>query len=161
MSTQMKLLIPLLDDTIKKEYLTEEAGFVDAYVHDKNRPYIENCIFLMYEIGKHTDLACECEYYMRFCKNMHSCKIQYIKGKPYRIYAFPLLGKDSKKIYKGFKPRDDKNISRILGFWLGTDVDVNNVMMRNDMYGVKVDWKVVPEYDYQPSFLEAQMGGQL
>lgn len=161
MSVQAKLLIPLLDDIIKREYLTEEAGFVDMYVHDINRPYIENCVFLMYKIGIKSDIACECEYYMRNCKNLHSVKIQYIKGEPYRIYAFHLIGSDSKKIYKGFKPRDDRNITRILGFWMGRDVDVNNVMMKNNIYGVKVDWKTIPEYDFHPSFLETQIGEYL
>lgn len=161
MSVQAKLIIPLLDKKIKKEYLTKEAGFVDMYVHDINRPYIENCIFLLYKIGIKTDLACECEYCMRECKNTHSVKIEYINNEPYRIYAFPLLGSDSKKIYKGFKPKDDENISRILGFWKGSDIDVNNVMMKNNIYGVKVDWKTLPEYDYHPSFLETQIGGYL
>jgi hypothetical protein len=33
----MKLIIPLLDPNLTKEDLSEEAGFVDAYLYDINQ----------------------------------------------------------------------------------------------------------------------------
>ena len=49
MSLQMKLIIPLLDKSLTKEDISPEAGFVDAYNYDINRPALENCVFLMYD----------------------------------------------------------------------------------------------------------------
>ena len=50
MSTQMKLIVPLLDDNITADTISEEAGFIDAYTWNKNEPYIDNCIFLMFSV---------------------------------------------------------------------------------------------------------------
>ena len=49
MSTQIKLIIPLLDPNLTKEDLSEEAGFVDGYLYDINRPSLCDNVFLMYK----------------------------------------------------------------------------------------------------------------
>ncbi len=67
----MKLMIPLLDKNIRKEDLTKEAGFVDAYVFDKNRPAIDNCIFLMYDLSKTTKETGQREHHFANCTNIY------------------------------------------------------------------------------------------
>lgn len=155
MSTQMKLMIPLLDKCITKEDLTPESGFVDAYVFDKNRPGIDNCIFLMYDISKTTKERGKHEHRFHNCTNLHSIKVSYINGKPYKIFAFNIVGKDVKDLYNGFKPKQYNNVIRILSFWRGYDDDVNKTMLINKPERLSRDWKTIPEYDYLPG---PQMG---
>lgn len=150
MSTYLKVLIPLLDPVLKKEDLTKESGFVDAYIFDKNRPYIENSIFLMYDLGIANKTSNEREYRMRSCKNVSNSLIEFIGGKAYKIYAFPLVGADMKKVFKGFKPVSMGGANRVLGFWGGTDSSVNMTMLDRSVTKMYLDWKTVPEFDYRP-----------
>lgn len=155
MSTQMKLIIPLLDKNITKEDLTNTAGFVDAYVYDKNRPAIDNCIFLMYDMSKTTAETGRREHNFAKCTNIHSIKVEYIGGKPFKIFAFKIIGKDVKDLLNGYKPKQYNNVVRILSFWRGYDDDVNKTMLINKPERISRDWKTIPEYDYRPS---PQMG---
>ena len=155
MSIQMKLMIPLLDSNIKKEDLTPEAGFVDVYVFDKNRPAIEDCIFLMYDISKKTKQAGDREHRFAKCTNLRNTKVEYINGKPYKIFAFSIIGNDMKSLYNGYKPKQYNNVVRILSFWRGYDDDVNKTMLINKPERLSRDWKTIPEYDYRPG---PQMG---
>lgn len=150
MSLQMKLMVPLLDNNLIKEDLTESAGFVDAYVFDKNRPYIDNCIFLMYDMSKMTEESGKREQRFTKCTNLHSTKVEYIGGKPFKIFAFKIIGKDVKNLFNGYKPKQYNNVVRILSFWRGYDDDVNKIMLINKPERISRDWKVLPEYDYRP-----------
>ena len=151
----MKLIIPLLDENITKEDLTKESGFVDAYVFDKNRPYIDNCIFLVYDISKPTKETGAHEHRFYKCTNIHNTHVAFINGKSYKIVAFKMIGKDIKSLYNGFKPKEYCNTMRILSFWRGYDEDVNKTMLINKPERISRDWKTIPEYDYLP---EPQMG---
>ena len=155
MSTQMKLIIPLLDKNITKEDLTKDAGFVDAYIFDKNRPGIEDCIFLMYDLSKTTKATGKREHHFANCVNLHSTKVEYIGGKPFKIFAFKLVSKDLKDLLNGYKPKQYNNVVRILSFWRGYDDDVNKTMLINKPERISRDWKTIPEYDYRPG---PQMG---
>lgn len=150
MSTYLKVLIPLLDPVLKKEDLTKKSGFVDAYIFDKNRPYIENSVFLMYDLSIANNTSNEREYRMRSCKNVSNSLIEFIGGKAYKIYAFPLVGADMKKVFKGFKPVSMRGANRVLGFWEGTDSSVNMTMLDRSVTKMYLDWKTVPEFDYRP-----------
>lgn len=146
----MKLMIPLLDENIKLEDLDEKAGFVDAFVHDKNRPYLDNHIFLVYDISKNTTERGRHEHNFAFCKNIYNEKVVYIKGKPYKIVAFPMIGSELRNLYNGFRPIQKNNVVRILSFWRGYDEDVNDEMLTAKAKRLDRDWKSIPEYDYQP-----------
>ena len=140
----------MLDPVLKKEDLTKESGFVDAYIFDKNRPYIENSIFLMYDLSVANKTSNEREYRMRSCKNMSGSLIEFINGKAYKIYTFPLVGADIKKVFKGFKPSSMEGAARVLKFWNGTDTSVNMTMLDRSVTKMYLDWKTVPEFDYRP-----------
>lgn len=155
MSLHMKLMIPLLDKSITKEDLSTEAGFVDAFVFDKNRPGIEDCIFLMYDLSKTTKESGAREHHFYNCTNLYNAKVSYINGTPYKIFAFKMIGKDVKNLYQGFKPKEYNNVVRILSFWRGYDDDVNKTMLINKPGRISLDWKTIPEYDYLPG---PQMG---
>lgn len=143
-------MIPLLDNNIIKEDLSESAGFVDAYVFDKNRPSIDDCIFLMYDMSNMTEESGKREQRFVNCTNLHSTKVEYIGGKPFKIFAFKMIGKDVKDLFNGYKPKQYNNVVRILSFWRGYDDDVNKTMLINKPERISRDWKVLPEYDYRP-----------
>ena len=149
MSTYLKILIPLLDETLKKEDLDPETGFVDAYVYDKNRPYIENCVFLMYDLRIKNEKVNERDYRMRNSKNLQGTIVEYISGVPYKIYAFHLISSDIKRVFKGLKPCEYNNRIRVLKFWNMLDLNVNSVLCSRGCTKTPVDWKKIPEFDYR------------
>lgn len=68
--------------------LNKRTGFVGAYLADKNKPYLEHCIFLMYEFMPNTTA----EQYRTFLKlykldNLYDYYTYKIKGKHYRIFV--------------------------------------------------------------------------
>ena len=40
-------IVPLMDDNLTWQDLTVESGFINAYTSDKNRPYLEDKVFLV------------------------------------------------------------------------------------------------------------------
>ena len=154
MSNMMKLIIPLLDEALVKEDFTKEAGFVNAYMFDKNRPYLDNHIFLVYKLPIQGKEAFNREVnFSTKCTNIQGFTVQEINGKPYKIYAFPILNSDIKRILeKREKPKYTKSSIRILAVWRGYDDDVNAIMLTNKPERIGLDWNSVPEYDYRPPF---------
>lgn len=150
----MKLIIPLLDEALVKEDFTKEAGFVNAYMFDKNRPYLDNHIFLVYKLPIQGKEAFNREVnFSTKCTNIQGFTVQEIKGEPYKIYAFPILNSDIKRILeKREKPKYTKSSIRILAFWRGYDDDVNAIMLTNKPERISLDWNSIPEYDYKPPF---------
>jgi hypothetical protein len=151
MSLLYKIIAPLLDKELKKEDLDQNIGFVGMYGKDKNRPWLDNHFFLIYDIGKNPT-----ENYKRECRfekhtNIYDSSIQQINGKYYKIYVYPILNKDIKETLEtGEKPRHIENINRILLFWLGHDLEVSNFILANAPKRASRVGECVPEYDYTP-----------
>lgn len=158
MSTYLKILIPLLDDCLKKEDLSPEVGFVGAYVYDKNRPYIENCVFLVYDLRIKNEKVNERDHRMRHSSNLQGTIVEYIKGVPYKIYAYHLIGSDIKKVFKGLKPCEHENTARVLKFWNMGDLEVNKSLLSRQTLKIPVEWKKIPEFDYRPEPFENLKG---
>lgn len=81
-------IIPLLDDNLTWRDLTVESGFVNAYTSDKNRPYLEDKVFLLYDSSVNTRESLD-----RFCKfknldTVHNTTYITIDNKPYTVYCF-------------------------------------------------------------------------
>lgn len=150
MSTQMKLIVPLLDKAIKKEDLTEEAGLIDIYVYDKNRPQLDNHIFLVYDMSKVNKNVGQREHDLYRCKNIYSSVLEYINGKFCKIYAFNIVGNDIKKLYNCHRDISYEAKMRILGFWGGRDESVSKAILSKKDGLFSRDWKTIPEYDYCP-----------
>lgn len=158
MSTQMKLVIPLLDENLVKEDVDEKNGFCGAYIYDKNRPYLDNHIFLMYDITNPTkeDYKRECRF--RKHTNIYNIKVAYIKGRVYKIYAYPIINDDIKRIIDmRIKPKYMKNAVRIMYFWKLADDNLNKFLLNMSPMRIKPDWHSIPEYDYQPELYEEMM----
>lgn len=150
MSTQMKLIIPLLDPNITRDDLSEEAGFVDAYSYDINRPSLVDNIFLMYRTDTTDKKAVRREEKFKDSKYIRSKTFITIDDKCYIIYAFIILNNDIRLLKRGLPMSMIKNYSKVLSFWNGSDDGVNKaIIWPSEPYSVQVNQ--IPEADYYPS----------
>lgn len=150
MSTQMKLIIPLLDPSITKDDLSEEAGFVDAYLYDINRPSLDDNVFLMYKAYTDDKKAVAREEKFKESPYVRSKTFIHINDVCYIIYTFNILTKDIRFLKKGLPVSTIKNNSRIISFWEGKDDAVNKaILWTSEPYSVQT--QTIPEADYHPS----------
>ena len=150
MSTQIKLIIPLLDPSITKDDLSEEAGFVDGYLYDTNRPSLVDNIFLMYNANTSDIKAVRREEKFKNSPYLKSKKLINIDDKCYIIYAFTIINNDIRLLKRGLPLSTIKNSNRILSFWEGKDSSVNKAMLwTTEPYSLQLEQ--VPEADYYPS----------
>lgn len=151
MSLLYKLVVPLLDSHLCMEDFDSKKGFIDAYGYDKNKPYLNNHVFLVYDASIQDH---ERNVRFRELTNLYKRYVEYINNKPYYIYVFPCLSADVKNLLnKGEKPKDVNNNARIASFWRGWESDVNEYMFYKS-YKLYNTWESVPEYDYRPSVEE-------
>lgn len=158
LTTQMMLIIPLLDESLIKEDISEATGFVGAYMYDINRPSLQDCIFLMYRTDTTGPASCNTAHKLRHLKTIRSIKRTKIKDVLYTIYAFPIINNDVKRFKKGLSCGTTKSVNRILQFW-GVDCPstVSNVLFWGWLpYEMSVD--TIPEEDYQPNLDEIYFG---
>ena len=150
MSTQMKLIIPLIDPNITKEDLSEKAGFVDAYLYDINRPSLTDNVFLMYRTDTNDKSAIHREEKFKDSPYVRSKTFIHVNDVCYVIYAFNIITQDVRLLKRGLPVSTIKNNSRILSFWEGKDDAVNKaILWTSEPYSVQT--QTVPEADYYPS----------
>ena len=147
MSTQMKLIIPLLDGSITKDDITQEAGFVDAYNVDKNKPGNDNCIFLMYDCEKHGNKAYNRTVKFSKLKNLKSSRIIRVDNHPYILYTFTITNIDIKQFRKGLHWKSYKTFNRLVSFWGPRESDVHDALMFT-WKPYDISYESVPEEDY-------------
>lgn len=150
MSLMLKLIIPLLDDILDIEDLSEDSGFVGAFSSDINRPYLDNHTFLMYDLTKQTKEAYDREWKFRKLSNLHGWKVIYVNQKPYKIYTFCNSTKDAQRCTKGQHLNNTKSLDKIISFWKGTDESVSNYVFQSRFGELEIDKSIVPEEDYRP-----------
>lgn len=147
MSTQLKLIIPLLDENLSPDLFTPEAGFINAYSADINRPFLDNHIFLMYD----ADLSSYGNFYrnekIMSMSNLYNRIFVRIKGILLMIYTFCIVNKAIRHILDGriFLTNEEKY--DILTFW-NRDEDVCMSLITSTVLG-NISNAVVPEQDYQ------------
>lgn len=149
----MKLIIPLLSKELTKEDVSQEAGFVDAYSYDKNRPSIENCIFLMYDTRVKTSQFGLTEYKLSNLPELRSKKVCTIDNKQYLVYAIVVLDTDIKNLLKGLRHTKTSSYTRFVQFWGTTDGMVNRYIVcptEAFAYGQTS----VPEEDCAPTIVD-------
>lgn len=150
MSTQMKLIIPLLSDKLDIKDISTESGFVDAFSYDINRPSITNCIFLMYDAKCKNSQFGMTDYKLRNLPECRSKKISTINGKPYAIYAIVIMDNDIKNLLKGLRHTKTSSYTRFVQFWGATDGMVNRyIVCPTEAFACQAT--SVPEEDYMPT----------
>lgn len=146
MNTQLKLIIPLLDEELSPDLFTPEAGFLNAYDTDINRPFLDNHIFLMYD----SDLSYPGNYKrnerIMKMKNLHNRIMIRIKGILVMIYTFCITKLQIKQLLNGRNILNDDEKYDILEFW-NKDITICMALITNKSFG-KLDNAIVPEQDY-------------
>ena len=149
MSQHFKFIIPLLSDEITLDDLSYDAGFIDAFSYDINRPYLANHIFLLY-LAK-TDTS---ESYNRMIKfktldNLYNETEIIIKGVLCKLYTFCITKKAISHILENVLLLNNTDVERIMLFWKCTDKDVNQYMIDRLHYRLhNYELRTVPEQDY-------------
>lgn len=148
MSTQIKCIIPFIDNSMTKDYIKPESGFVNGYIYDQNRPSLENCLFLMYD-----DTLNTVESKMRWMKlrsfsSLRSVKHIRVNKKPYTVYTFQFFDSNSRSLFKNRTPVGDQ-ASRILQFWGLDDKNICERILNPTIKIFGIDTSSVPEDDYE------------
>ncbi len=123
-----KLIVPFLDESLTKEDISPEAGFVDAFNKDKNRPYIENCIFLMYDNSVLTKQAHLTKLKLDKLKTLYNKKTMHIKNKSYDLYALKIIDSHNNTInnfLSGIRATDKRCFPVLVKFYGAEDSYIN------------------------------------
>lgn len=149
-------MVPLCDDNITRSDLLDGSGFVDAYTIDKNRPYYEDKVFLLYDNTITTEQSLH-----TFCKlskldTLHHRRFVNIHGKPHTIFCFnnPLYKKDFDSLKLRGKVESTKAKLEIYNFWRNVPLSDLVFKLFYDDYGIgKPIFNEVPEEDCPPNGL--------
>lgn len=153
MTLQMKLIIPLLDKSLTKEDISPEAGFFGAYNADINKPYYDNCIFLMYTTDMSNTQARLTEYKLRKLESIAHRYLVYINKICYRVYAFSIVNTDIKHLLQGMRHFKTDSYLRFVQFWGITDGLVNHYLTCPNVH-IEHEVVSIPEEDYNPTLEE-------
>ena len=91
MANVIKLIVPLLDKSFEKEDISEESGFVEGYLQDINRPYLDNHIFLLYDGKLDTVAKLKRDEKIRKMPTLYGRYTIHIKNVPYLLYVFSII----------------------------------------------------------------------
>lgn len=144
MSNIIKAIIPLVDESITLDDIKEDTGFVDCYLEDINRPYLDNHVFLLYKWGN--PMSTKVFYNFKKAKSFYGYNIIYINGESYIVYTFT-SNENIKRLSNGNILLGDCLKLRILRFWQFTDKWVTFNIMRGTIICDPPSGKV-PEGDY-------------
>lgn len=152
MSTSLKFIIPLLDNNLTLDDISDKAGFVGVYTQDINRPYLDHHIFLVYVVGIATQESKNRFEKFKSLKTISNTKCVNIKGYTYIVYTFPIINKAIDHIINGalMLSKDDK--LRIICFWQLKDRDINDFMISSFYLIGEFKDAVLPEEDYSEPY---------
>lgn len=152
MSITDKLIIPLLDNTLTFKDVSPEAGFIALYTEDINRPYLDNHVFLLYDLDNTSADAYNANKKLQSSKYLYNSYNVRIAGHAFKMYVFAIISKAIKNIKRNAFTFSDAEKMRIFAFWNFTDKDMNAFLLDPlHLLGVMFVRTVVPEEDYIPS----------
>lgn len=143
MSNICKAIIPLIDECISLKDI-QDSTFVDCYVEDKNRPYLDSHVFLLYKWDENK--SSKVFYNFKKIKSFYGYKVIYVNGKSYIVYAFT-SNPNINRMKNGNIILGDIAKLRILRFWQFTDKWVTFNIMRGTIMCDPPSGSV-PEEDY-------------
>ena len=147
MSKQIKLIIPLLNESLTKDDFTPEAGFVGAYTYNKNQPQLLRHLFLLYQSEDRNYRKAVTINKLNNLKSLYSWKTVRIGGKFYLLYTLALADVKTKKLLQGIPSLEYDDVIKTLRFWNLEDDDVNRILLGIDP-SLDIDDTSVPEEDY-------------
>ena len=157
MSTQIKLIIPLLNEDFSKDDFTEESGFVDAYINNTNKPDLLNHLFLLYKAEDRTYKGSVLMSKIQSMSSLYSWKTIKIGGHYYTLYTISLIGSKLKNLLKGIPSFERSDVEKTLKFWNLDESDVNRILLGENPL-LSIDTKSVPEEDYSYPDLTTESG---
>lgn len=149
MSDLIKLIVPLIDDSLTMEDFSEDTGFIDGYIENINHPSLTNHTFLLYDGQLDTIAKLERDAKMRHIPSLYSRTIVHISGIPYMLYTFCNMKKGIERIREGMVPYKEDEFMRIQKFWKLKDDFVNSFII-NRARPFEHEGFVLPEEDYVP-----------
>ena len=135
MTLLYKLIIPFLDEHLTKEDISSEAGFIDAYCKDINRPQLEHFIFLLYDAQLKTKEAQLREVKFSKLKTIHSKKVYVKDNHYYYVYAFPIINPAIDNLLLGIRPMNIESNVVLVKFYGIEDTDIINYLFRGSTWG--------------------------
>lgn len=157
MSTQIKLIIPLLDENITKNDFSKESGFVNAYVYNKNKPDLLSHLFLLYDGENRTYEKAKIIEKFSKLKSLYSQKAMWIGGHYYLLYTLTLIGKKMRDLLQGIPSFEEEDVVKTLKFWNLEENDVNRILLGIDP-SLSTDDTSVPEEDYSIPDITTESG---
>jgi hypothetical protein len=115
-----KMILPIVDSAISNEFIKSDCGFVNAYLEDINRPYLNNHIFLLYK-----NIPFCVDNILTHLKTFYNKYDICIKGIWYKEYAFIRNlenSQDVKNILNGIPNISASSESHILYFYHGDNI---------------------------------------
>lgn len=154
-----KFILPLLSDKLTLTDISTDTGFCGLATYDKNRPYLDSHVFLIYhiEMNNHAIQVRKKLASLGIC-NKIDCKIN---GETYRIFCFPIVGKTIINLMSNILSLTDEETLQVYKFWGFTDKDINKRMVNITYLPELFEELSVPEFDYSPKdFIEFNEKGQ-
>lgn len=153
----MKLIIPLLDDSLTKEDFSKSAGFIEGYTYNKNNPNLLSHVFLLYKRDRDTYENAKTIEKLNNLKSLYKWKTIRVGGKFYILYTISLVGPTLKKLLQGIPSFNEEDIKKTLKFWNMEEDDVNRILLGINPLLV-IDNTSVPEEDYSIPDITTEFG---
>lgn len=147
-------LLPLLFDN--RKILYNKYGFVNAFIEDINRPWLDNHIFVLFKTSSISDSI---EKDMRNNKYFYDVKQIVIDNNFYEEYIF-IIPPEYKKSLETFKTISYNILTvedkiKVLKFWGLEDIPYINILLNsNPEYAEFENDNIVPEEDSVDEFNE-------
>lgn len=154
-----KFILPLLSKELTLSDISLDTGFCGMATYDKNRPYLDNHIFLIYHIEQNNHaIAVRKKLASLDIHNKIDCKIN---GESYRIFCFPIIGKTILNLMSDITLLSEQETLQIYKFWKFTDEQINRRMVDNNYFPEKFEHSCIPEFDFSPKdFITFDKKGQ-
>lgn len=148
MSVHMKLILPMINESLSLDDISENSGFIDAYSIDINKPGITNCIFLLYKKSM-TQQAIATDKKLSSLPELYNKRNIKINDQFYTLYGF-VINKNIRFIMNNATLMLGDSCKRQIGnFWKFTDSDVTDYLL-GYYYFKKFEDNYVPEEDFSP-----------
>lgn len=146
-------LVPLLDSNITWKDLTTESGFVNAYTEDKNRPYLEDKVFLVYDSEISTKESLDRSRKFAKLETIYNRRYITVNKHHYTVYCFCVRKylkdvnslKEIGKVYRAAAAQE------ITCFWKNVPVPELAARLYYPTYRIGESIRaILPEEDYYP-----------
>lgn len=144
-------MVPLLDDNITLDDISTESGYIGAYTEDKNRPYLEDKVFLLYDNSINTEKSLNRYLKFKQLDTLYNTRSILLNNKSYTMYCFsnPKYIKDIRNLSKIGKTATVNAALEISRFWQNVPLPElsNRLFLHYYRRGESIN-AVSPEEDY-------------